>query len=260
MLRAAVLLLLLLNAVFFVWTQGWLDTVLGDSRFGAREPERLLRQINPDRVRLVSPGEASGAGSSNLKSDGGGAAGGLASGVASGSAGGFAVGMTDSPAAASAAERRAECLEAGPFDNRSIAAAEAALAPLPAGSWQRVSSEGRARHIVYMGRFADTDALRKKSEELSRLKLPHQAVSGAPELQPGLSLGSFDTRAAAESALATLANRGVRTARVATLSADSRAEHRLRIAQADAGLASSATAIKFSAPGAGFRACVSAAN
>lgn len=257
MLRAAVLLLLLVNAVFFVWTQGWLDTVFGDSRYGAREPDRLLRQINPDRVRLVSPGAAGGAGISNLKSDGGGTASSGATGA-------------DAPAAASvanpaanaattpAAERRAECLEAGPFDNRSIAAAEAALASLPAGSWQRVSSDGRARHIVYMGRFADTDALRKKAEELTRLKLPHQAVSGAPELQPGLSLGSFDTRAAAENALASLSNRGVRTARVATLSAESRAEHRLRIAQADAGLASAAAAIRFSAPAAGFRSCASA--
>ena len=111
------------------------------------------------------------------------------------------------------------CVEAGPYTTAEARAAEAMLAPaLPAGSWARRSIEQAGSWIVYLGRFAAADAMQKKIEELRRLSAPFDEVQSPPELAPGLSLGHFDTRAAAEKALEQLSQRGIRTARVVTLS------------------------------------------
>ena len=77
MLRGLVLALLVANLAFFGWTQGWLDNIIGVRAIGDREPERLARQVRPDAVVILTPGAAA--------------------------------------AAASAAEARLACLEAGPF-------------------------------------------------------------------------------------------------------------------------------------------------
>ncbi len=138
------------------------------------------------------------------------------------------------PMAASA--DRPACLEAGPFAPAQVPAAEAVLsAALPAGAWAVVSNELPAVWTVYMGRFANREALLKKLEELDRLKLPFQEVSSPDELAPGVSLGRFADRAAADKALAEFTQRGVRTARVAEL-APARTEVQLRVDQADPAL------------------------
>jgi len=53
MLRAALLLLVAANLLFFAWTRGWLDGVVGVRAQGEREPERLARQVRADQVVLL---------------------------------------------------------------------------------------------------------------------------------------------------------------------------------------------------------------
>ena len=56
MLRIFALLLLLLNIVYFTWSQGMLAD-LGFAPAQQTEPQRIKQQINPDAVRLLSPQE-----------------------------------------------------------------------------------------------------------------------------------------------------------------------------------------------------------
>jgi hypothetical protein len=109
-----------------------------------------------------------------------------------------------------------------------------------------------------MGKFASADGLAKKKEELQRIRLDAQEVRDAPALQPGLSLGRHDSRAAADKALAQFALRGVRSARVVELNAAS-TTHMLRVEQADAALAARLLALRADALGQGFSACLARA-
>jgi len=217
MLRALVVLLIVANLGFWAWTQGWLDDVVGVRAGGDREPERLAQQVRPEVVRILTPQAVA--------------------------------------AAASAAESRQVCLEAGPFDANQIGAAESALAStLPSGTWTRSTVEQPARWIVYMGRYPNRDAMQKKKDELARLRIPADEVSGAPDLEPGLALGRFSDRDGADSALAQFVLRGIHTARVAQLARPSTA-HMLRVEHADSELAAKVSGLKLDALGKGFTAC-----
>jgi hypothetical protein len=47
-----VLVLVAANLLFFAFTQGWLDGVLGVRSIGDREPERLGSQVRPEAITL----------------------------------------------------------------------------------------------------------------------------------------------------------------------------------------------------------------
>ncbi|HEY1089779.1 MAG TPA: hypothetical protein VGE47_01675 [Burkholderiaceae bacterium] len=53
--RVLLVLLLLANALFFGWSQGWLDGAVGIPAHGDREPQRMLRQQHPERLTLLPP-------------------------------------------------------------------------------------------------------------------------------------------------------------------------------------------------------------
>jgi hypothetical protein len=202
-LRVWVLLLLLANLGFFVWSQGALDGMLGLRAGGDREPERLARQFQPQTVRIVPPAEVG--------------------------------------AVASGAEPA--CLEAGPYSQADAALAEGVLQlALPSGSWARRDVEQPGQWLVYLGRFASAEALQKKAEELRRLQAPVDDVQSPPELAPGLSLGRFDSRTAAEQVLAQWTQRGLRGARVVTLS-EPATMVALRVDRADPALAARVAAV-----------------
>lgn len=218
MLRALVIALALANLAFWSWTQGWLDGVVGVRASGDREPERLARQVRPESVRIL-PATAT---------------------------------ATTEPEALA-------CLEAGPFDAAGLAAAKAvALAAAPAANLNDVKTEQPGAWIVYMGKYADKGTLAAKEEELKRRKVAYEEVSvatpPAPALAPGLSLGRFDDKAAAEKALAEFTRQGVRTAKVVETAVAS-TSHRLRVEQADAALAARLGALNDVALGKGFTAC-----
>ena len=51
--RALVAALVLANAAFFLWANGWLSPLLPAPWQGQREPERLREQVNPGQVAVA---------------------------------------------------------------------------------------------------------------------------------------------------------------------------------------------------------------
>jgi hypothetical protein len=228
MLRALVVLLLVANLLFFAWAKGWLGGIGGVRVQGDREPERLARQVTPQAVRLLTPAAMQSA---------------LAASAGAG--------------AASVPVSSAVCLEAGPFVNAAdqrAAADEIRRAALPEGAIASAPAARPGVFIIYMGKYPSTESLQRKTEELKRRGVDFEELHNVPWLEPGLALGRFSDRAAAEEKLASLGDRGVHTAKVLALTPPSvgtvwRAEH------ADAALATKLTAMKAKALGAGFAPC-----
>ena len=216
MLRAVVLGLLLANLAFFAWTQGWLDSVVGIRSIGDREPERLLRQVHPELIRILPPLEAAAA---------------------------------PAPVCLEAGPFTATELVAAE------AALRAAWPSAPTLAWASVKTDLPGAWIVYMGTYPNLEAMNRKQEELGRRNLPFEAVTNPAELDPGLSLGRFDDRARANQALEQFAQQGIRTARVVELSAPS-SSYRLRADAVDAARAAQLAGLPAGAlSGKAFGAC-----
>lgn len=115
----------------------------------------------------------------------------------------------------SESEASAQCLQAGLFTEAQVSAMRPRLqTSLPAGSWTFVSGSTKpARWIVYMGKYVNKEALNKKRKLLEQANVDFETPA-SPQLNPGLSLGSYKTKAQAEAALAKLTERGIRSAKV----------------------------------------------
>ena len=196
MLRLAVIALLLANAGYYAYTQGWLRSA-GLVTPEQAEPQRLQQQIRPETLKVL---RAQGA-TNNPTPPPAPAAAPAADTAAS----------TPAPTAAAPADA-GECLQAGVFDDKQAAALRTAAAALPAGSWSLEPTPITGRWMIYMGRFDDQDTLDKKRAELRARKVDFDRAGGTLEL--GLSLGRFSTEEAAQRGLTTLNAQGVRTARV----------------------------------------------
>ncbi|MBE2263776.1 MAG: SPOR domain-containing protein [Burkholderiaceae bacterium] len=218
MLRLLVLILLLANGLFYAWSQGLLQA-WGWAPVQQSEPERLNQQIRPEAMRLLGTAE-----------------------------------LNRLEAQPVAGVRPTECLQAGLFDDKQAGALRDALtAALPAGSWQLEGGVEPARWIIYMGRYADNDMLNKKRGELRGLRVRFESLVN-PQLEPGLSLGSFSSESAAQGALEELAVRGVRTARVLKERDELRGQW-LRLPQADDSLRQRLDSFKPLLAGKPLRAC-----
>jgi hypothetical protein len=224
-----VLALVLANAGYFAWTQGWLDTFTGRRADHQREPERLARQLRPETVQILSPASA------------------------------LPPIATPATAPAASAPLAGACLEAGPFNAAEAeAAASAVQVALPAGRWADVKTDKPGTWLVYMGRYADRELLAKKKEEIARIRLPFEEVRSPPSLESGLSLGRYDERAEADKALAQFALRGVKSARVVEL-APASSSHMLRVDGADDALVRQLGELRSAALGKGFGPCAKVA-
>ncbi len=199
MLRFAVLILLLLNGLYYAWSQGLLRAY-GFSPTEQREPQRVTQQVRPEAWRLLTPEE-----------------------------------LRRSESVARVPSKPAECLVAGLFDDERSAALRTTLERiLPVGSWTLERSSEPGRWIVYMGKFSSAEAASKKRTELSSLNLRPEPV-GDSKLEPGLSLGGYDAVSDANAALSELVKRGVRTAKVVQLR-EAVSGNALRLASVDDGL------------------------
>jgi hypothetical protein len=178
MLRFIVLLLVLVNGLYFAWAHEYLRGYgFGPAPTG--EPQRLDRQIRPESIRILSAQDAQ-----------------------------EAVTLAQTPA------KPAECLQAGLFDERQAEAVQQALRDVvPQEAWSLSPLTEPARWIVLMGPYSSAEVLAKKRKELAILKINPEPV-GNPKLEPGLSLGGYDSKAAAEAGLTSFSQRGVHTARV----------------------------------------------
>lgn len=249
MLRLAVVVLMLVNLVFYAWTRGWLDDVSGVRANGDHEPERLSRQVHPELVRVLPPQPATPPAAPAT------AASPASSPALSGAAAAAAVTrVADAP--------QPVCLEAGPFAADRIGGADAALhAALPAdqrNGWATVKLDRPGGWLVYMGRYPTRDALQKKADELKRRNVRYEEVRSPASLDGGLSLGRFDDRANAERALAQLGQQGIHTARVVEANPGP-SSYMLRAAAADPALAARLTSLKLDTLGKGFTACAKSA-
>lgn len=187
MARRLLLLLVLANAGYWGWSQGWLSGLgLGPAR--PNEPERVARQLRPEAVQLAIPSPA-------------------ASGAAT---------AASTPAATT-------CLQAGPLDAAQAEAVRQALVALPAEAWRLMPMAEPARWMVFMGKFDDDEALARKKDELARLNVAFDPAVGAA-WQRGLSLGRFGSEGNAQAALKQLESRGVKTARVVQERPEGKAE------------------------------------
>jgi len=54
MMRVLVIVLLAVNALFFAWSRGWLDTVTGLPAQAGHEPQRLAAQQHPERIQPLA--------------------------------------------------------------------------------------------------------------------------------------------------------------------------------------------------------------
>lgn len=179
MLRFLVLLLLLANGAYFAWAGGHLASI-GLAPAVQTEPLRLQSQIRPEAIRLLNPTEA----------------------------------KRVEQLASAPAPKPSECLQSALLSDAQASAVRSAAASLPANTWSLNEATEPARWIVYMGKYANAEALAKKKTELRDLGISPESLKN-PTLEPGLSLGVFPTSAQANEALANFAKRGVRTAKVA---------------------------------------------
>ena len=178
MLRLCVLLLVLLNGIYYAWSHNLLRPY-GFAPVQQTEPHRLAQQIRPELVRILPADETRRV-----------------------------------EVAEKTAPRPVECLQAGLFDeNQTAMLRQTAQSVLPAGNWSLDEAVEPPRWIVYMGKYPDAQALAKKRAELAALNLRFEPLTN-PALELGLSLGSFETEARANEALAALSKQGVHTARV----------------------------------------------
>lgn len=225
MLRLFVLLLLLANAAYLVWTQGLLAPY-GFAPASQAEPERLTQQIRPEAIKLIKAEPTQLAASAPLVSVSAASASATASAPALPLAvpiSAPAASMALAPIALRASEPELEpeskpqepqCLQAGLFTEFQANAMRPRLqAALPTGTWLFVGTGKSVRWMVYIGKYANKDVMNKRRVMLEQAGVPSE-IPASPWLNPGLSLGSFKTKAQAEAALAKLAERGIRTAKV----------------------------------------------
>ncbi len=180
MLRSLALTLVLLNGVYFAWSQGLL-LAYGFGPVAQSEPQRLAQQIQPEALKLLTAKEE----------------------------------LALVEVAKELAPKPAACLQVGVFDEAQGARLRAALAAaqLPEGTWLLEDVVAPGRWIVYVGKFPNSEVLAKKRTELANLNLKLQALTN-PALQPGLSLGGGDSQADANALLESLGRRGLRAAKV----------------------------------------------
>lgn len=178
MLRLLVLALVLLNGLYWAWSQGLLRDI-GFAPMEQGESQRIARQLEPQAVRILAADEFRQI-EDQTKSDAG----------------------------------LKICLHAAPLNAVQSAAVRKVLeSSWPAGSWELQTLNLPQRWIIYMGKYDSPDLLQKKRSEIAAMNLRMEPLN-KPALEPGLSLGGFPTQAQAEEGLAQLNKRGVRTAHV----------------------------------------------
>jgi len=226
MLRWLVIVLIAANAVYYAGTHGHLTALGWMPAHDQREPQRLERQVEPQRLRLLNgargpepvaaPAAAVPAGSPPPAS---------ASAAAVPATPATPAAPPPAPAeppppVASAAPTA--CWQAGGFsaEQAELLRAELRLLGLEDSAWQLSEVRSAGRWIVYMGRYDNAEQAARKRAELRGMGIESRDVS-TPGLTPGIALGTFSSAASAQESLQQAERRGVRTARVVQERAES---------------------------------------
>ena len=191
--RALFLFVVLANIAFFVWARYVAPAE------ATVDPAPLGRQIDPDKLRILGPGETPAA---------------LQKPSPAPTVSTAAVAATVPPAAA-APSAAAACMEWGSFTLADAPQAEKALEPLALGGrlGQRRTEE-KAGWWVFIPSQGSRQAALKKAGELKNLGVDDYFVVLEDEFRWALSLGVFRSEDAAQARLLALRAQGVRTAQV----------------------------------------------
>jgi len=217
MLRTLLLILLALNAALFGWTRGWFDEVLSFKARGDREPERVARQVNPERITLLTP---------------------------------------ERLAQIQASEARS-CLELPLVGDPALQAAQSLLARsgITPTDFQPQHSEEPGVWAVASIKLPNKDFQQRKEETYRKMKINFEYLQGMPNEMPSLILSRHSSEAAAARAVDALEKRQLKGLRVLTLQEPIK-RHRLLVPQADGLLrAKLAQLSKDPALAPGFRPC-----
>ncbi len=247
MLRLLVLLLVLANAAYFAWTKNLLAPY-GFSPSSQSEPQRIAQQLRPEAMRITVPPQATGtAGSPTLPAALSPASTTMPASTSLTTTSGSSTATVSAPLAAASRANLpsgpAECLQAGLFnEEQTVVLRDRLQSALPPNSWGLENIVEPGRWMVYMGKYSDADALEKKRSELRRLRVSFEPLAN-PAMEPGLSLGSFPSRAEADAHIARITRQGVRTAKVIQTATEARGQ-KLRLPAVDAALRSQLETIK----------------
>ena len=223
MLRLLVLLLVLANAGYYAFSQGLL-AAFGLAPATQNEPQRMAQQIKPEALRILNQQGTTQPERATL------------------------------PAQIVANASATECLQVGMFnEEQTLVLRDRLVSTLPQGSWVIESALVPARWLVYMGKYNSNESLVKKTSQLRGLGVSFEALNNA-SLEPGLSLGNFETQPEAEAELARIAKKGIKTAKVLQERAEQRGQ-RLKLPAVDTALRSQLDAIKPQLAGKAFQAC-----
>ncbi|HTN49571.1 MAG TPA: hypothetical protein VMK32_09085 [Burkholderiaceae bacterium] len=187
------LLLLLLNLALLAWQQG----VFGRFAESGREPERIARQLQPDRIRVLSEKDVQ-----ELRERASQAR--AASAVA-----------TAAPAVPDLTQPQA-CVEFGDFTGTDVARVEAALLQLGLGSRQTARPvELPGWYLVYLPPFKTRVEAERAAADLSKRGVKDLLVLGDGPLRLGVSLGSFRDPELARGHAVAMEKLGIKNVRVA---------------------------------------------
>src|SRR5262245_36083882 len=177
-------LLLLANLAFFAWTY------LGSGR-ASDEPQLMEQQLNPHEIKLLSPEQVAKFAAERAKQ---------------------AAERPKSPPKPPVAA----CLELGGFNPGDVAQVQKAFEPLGLGNrLAQRRAEEVASYWVFIPPQRNRQSANNKAAELKKLGVEDFfIVQEDSKLRFAISLGVFKTEEAADSRLADLRKKGVRTARV----------------------------------------------
>lgn len=223
MLKILFSILLLANAGLFAFHQGYLDGLLAPNR----EPARLSRQINADKIRMVPADAAKPPGEDRNKPT----AAPEPAATQSVTPAEPVLVAADAPTAAIGANaERIACTEIGNFNEADASRFEQQLAVLALGNRlsRRVIQE-KTSYMVFMPAQGNKENADKKVAQLRALGVTDfYVIQDSSELRWGISLGIFSSETAAQARLAQLNQQGVRSARIGERNAASKLAFQLR--------------------------------
>jgi hypothetical protein len=182
--------LLGINVVLFAFGQGW----LGNFKPSEREPARIARQLNTDKLQLLSAASA----------------GALKAGPAP------ATDMPDPPAAQ--ASVLVACTEIGSVNERDARRLDRLLAPLALGdklTRSEVAVQEIGSYMVMIPPLGSKEAADARAAELKELGVTNYFIMNETSAAKwAISLGVFKAETAAQTLLAALGKQGVRGAKI----------------------------------------------
>lgn len=182
--KLAFLLLVLVNVLLFAWQHG----VFGRYGDGGREPERVARQVEPERIRVLTEKDVQALRERAKQTSG----------------------VLDLNAAQA-------CVEFGDFSAGEAVRAEKALAALaPAVKVSTGPVEAPGWYMVYLPPFNTLGEAERRADELRKLGIKDMLVMNENSaMKFAISLGSFRDPNAAKAHVSALERTGIKGVRIA---------------------------------------------